>query len=29
MIDICYFCERETKQENDSTVIEKPRKRDC
>ena len=28
MIETCYLCERETKQENDSTVIEKLRKRD-
>jgi hypothetical protein len=27
MIETCYLCERETKQENDSTVIEKLRKR--
>jgi CBS-domain-containing membrane protein len=28
MIDTCYRCEREKKQEDDSTVIEKLRKRD-
>ena len=28
MIDVCYLCEREKKQEDDSTVIEKLRKRD-
>jgi hypothetical protein len=27
MIDTCYLCERETKQENDWTVIEKLRTR--
>ena len=27
-IDVCYLCEREKKQEDDSTVIEKLRKRD-
>jgi hypothetical protein len=28
MIDTCYLCEREKKQEDDATVIEKLRKRD-
>jgi hypothetical protein len=28
MIAVCYLCERETKKEDDSTVIEKLRKRD-
>jgi hypothetical protein len=27
MIDTCYLCERETKRKDDSTVIEKLRKR--
>ena len=28
MIDTCYRCERENKEEDDATVIEKLRKRD-
>jgi hypothetical protein len=28
MIDICYLCEREKKQEDDSTLIKKPPKPD-